>query len=459
MMNPEGSFEEDTDANRQKRIDMILEQEREFNERKEKENSQKRPTVSKSTITYGNKYGHHYIVPEEIYSAEPFRERLNSASTLAEVEQIIDDYKRHNRKEPEQPTITVTPCVPRKPYPQTVEPTEKRRKVGNRKALLAALLAVVLVASLILLSSINNPSSHTNSPSSTPNTSNGQEVFTLYLPGVLDNYALSLINTDRQANGLQNITLSSINSGQVHADDMLKNGYFSHWDMNGYKPYMRYTLAGGQGAVEENIAWEGQAGSSVSIDVELTLKNMEWQMMYNDSAENWGHRDNILNPLHNEVSIGIAYDYNNVYFVEDFINDYISWNQLSANSSQVIMQGTTETQGLNITQIDVFYDNPTPLTVNQLGQAPYEDGYDMGTYAAIVVPPALPDYNYDWSGTNVTGIVADNWNQNGNSFQISFSLSQAIATYGNGIYTLCMETSTTNSIPADSLTTYSVWIN
>jgi hypothetical protein len=52
-----------------------------------------KPKVSKNTITYGNKYGHHYIVPEEIYSVEPFRERLNSASTLAEVENIIRSYR------------------------------------------------------------------------------------------------------------------------------------------------------------------------------------------------------------------------------------------------------------------------------------------------------------------------------------------------------------------------------
>jgi uncharacterized protein YkwD len=53
---------------------------------------------------------------------------------------------------------------------------------------------------------------------------------------------------------VSNITLSSVNSAQQHAENMLTNGYFSHWDTNGYKPYVRYTLAGGQGAVNENIA-------------------------------------------------------------------------------------------------------------------------------------------------------------------------------------------------------------
>ena len=118
--------------------------------------------------------------------------------------------------------------------------------------------------------------------------------------------------------------------------------------------------------LQKTCAWQGETGNIVGIDVKSALKDMEYSMMYNDSASNWGHRDNILNPLHNEVSIGIAYDSNNVYFVEDFINDYISWNQLSVNGNEVTMQGTIQNQPSNIQQIDIFYDNPSPLTVNQL---------------------------------------------------------------------------------------------
>ena len=55
-------------------------------------------------------------------------------------------------------------------------------------------------------------------------------------------------------NGLTNVTLSAIDSAQLHAENLLDNNYFSHWDLNGYKPYMRYTLAGGSGSVSENCA-------------------------------------------------------------------------------------------------------------------------------------------------------------------------------------------------------------
>ena len=60
-------------------------------------------------------------------------------------------------------------------------------------------------------------------------------------------YALQLVNADRQANGLNPIALSNIGSGQNHADDQLNIGYFSHWNSNGVKPYVTYTIFGGKG--------------------------------------------------------------------------------------------------------------------------------------------------------------------------------------------------------------------
>ena len=264
----------------------------------------------------------------------------------------------------------------------------------------------------------------------------------------LVNYALSLINSDRQLKGLQNVTLSSITSGQQHAEDMLKNGYMGHWDTQGYKPYMRYTLAGGKGAVSENCAWQGQTGNIFSIEVKSTIKDLEYSMMYDDASSNWGHKENIVNPLHNKVSIGIAYNRNNVYLVQDFEDDYVAWNQLSFNNNQVLMQGITQKQELTIQSIAIFYDNPSVLTASQLNNYPYNGGYSAGTYVGMALPP-------NWQATGAVTITADNWSQSGSTFQFSFSMSQAIAKYGQGVYTLYVQFGAST---ADSLTTYSVWI-
>ena len=382
----------------------------------------------------------------------------------------VRKHKRVRKPQPETSPITVTPYVPRNPQAvKAFEHSEKKRKITKNQVIVGVLIAIGLIAAIIVIVNVNNPFlSNIGLPSSTPSifqTPNSNHFLpspnpTYSLPTIaptatpsaedqqdLVNYALSLINTDRQLAGLQNVTLSSINSGQIHADDMLKNGYFSHWDTSGYKPYMRYTLAGGKGAVAENIGWVGD-WETARISLKQALNGSEWGMMYDDAACNWGHKDNILNSMHNEVSIGIACDSNNVYFVEDFINNYVSWSQLSVGGNEVTMQGTTQTQTNNIQQIAIFYDNPVPLTVNQLGQSPYNGGYDPGTFVGLVLTG-------NRQAQNGITITADNWQQNGNNFQISFSLSQAIAVYGKGIYTLYLETGYST---ADSLTTYSIWV-
>jgi hypothetical protein len=242
---------------------------------------------------------------------------------------------------------------------------------------------------------------------------------------------------------LQNVTLSNEDSGQQHADDMLKNGYFSHWDMNGYKPYMRYTLDGGEGAVAENIAWQPDYPY---FGLKESIENMEWYMMYNDSSSNWGHKDNILNPLHNRISIGIAFNSTDVYFVEDFEDAYIYWTGLrTSQDSHIDLEGNMIAQDNSIQLISIYYDNPSPLTVDQLQKTPYQDGYDSGSYVGSVVPQGYE------SNQGIT-ITADTWQQSGSSFDISFSLSQAIAVHQSGVYTLYIQTS------SGDLTSYSVFV-
>ena len=257
----------------------------------------------------------------------------------------------------------------------------------------------------------------------------------------LANYALSLINSDRQSNGLQNVTLSDISSGQQHADSMLNHNFLSHWGLNGYKPYVRYTLAGGQGSVSENVAW---MYSSVLIDPKEALEDLQWEMMYNDSHADWGHRDNILDSFHNKVSIGISYNDNNLYFVQDFENDHIEWETLTIINSEVTMEGTILDEGLSVEHVVIYYDNPASLTVEQVTKPPYDLSYDLGTFVGIALPSG-------WETVEGITITAHVWNQTEQYFEIQFNLSEAFTTHGKGVYTLCLQTED------NFLTTYSVW--
>jgi len=264
----------------------------------------------------------------------------------------------------------------------------------------------------------------------------------------LVNYALVLINSDRQSNGLENVTLSNINSAQIHADNMLKHNFFSHWDLNGYKPYIRYTLAGGQGSVSENCAWMYSSGF---IDPKEALEDMQWNMMYDDAGSDWGHRDNILNSFHNKVSIGISYNNTAICLVQDFEDNYVSWDTLTVSNNEVIMKGTTIKQESSILQIAIYYDNPLPLTTQQLGNPPYDKGYDTGTFVGIVVSPLPSGWEYQQPDEGIL-IIANGWNETLQGFNINFDLSTAFAQCGKGVYTLYLGTESNNH-----LTTYSVW--
>jgi len=106
MMHPEkygvekpAEYETDTT----KRIEILLREEIELNEKAEKSISKKTYVKSSSsTFTYDNVYHHHFEVPTEVYSDIEYRNRLNNARTLEEVEKIINDYNIHRRKEREQ---------------------------------------------------------------------------------------------------------------------------------------------------------------------------------------------------------------------------------------------------------------------------------------------------------------------------------------------------------------------
>jgi hypothetical protein len=176
-------------------------------------------------------------------------------------------------------------------------------------------------------------------------------------------------------------------------------------------------------------------------------------MMYDDAASNWGHKDNILNPLHNKVSIGIAYDSHNVYFVQDFEDDYVDWNLLSFSNNQVTMQGTFTKTNLTLSQVGIYYEKVANLTVQQLSNSPYQGSYDSGTYVGIAVPPPPIGSFYTPPEKGIL-IIATTWSQTGQNFDVAFDLSSVSAQSGSGAYTLYLLTDA-NSY----LTTYSVWVN
>jgi hypothetical protein len=90
----------DVEADRKKRVEILLREEREVNE------PQKEDVKSPETITtFGNFYGYRFVVPREVYSNAQYREYLNYAKTMKSVKVIVDEYYRKypKRKDLEKP--------------------------------------------------------------------------------------------------------------------------------------------------------------------------------------------------------------------------------------------------------------------------------------------------------------------------------------------------------------------
>ena len=274
----------------------------------------------------------------------------------------------------------------------------------------------------------------------------------------LADYTLLLINKDRAQHGLAPVALVDEPSAQEHAESMLYYGYFSHWDLYGMKPYMRYTLLGGREAVTENIAYEMRKFCAVglctgSIDPNQSIEDMEYQMMYNDSACcNNGHRDNILDPDHDEVSIGVAYNSSAIYLVEDFINSYIAWSGNTpgyTNGGDVYLEGQISS-GYSLSQIYVAYDSPVQAYTNSSVPAgPYSYGQEV---AGVVSSPL---YYY----RNFTTIDASQYSTSGGMMDVAFSIKKLIQSYGPGEYTVLVLLNNTQTGSGFVGSSYTIFIN
>lgn len=286
---------------------------------------------------------------------------------------------------------------------------------------------------------------------------------------------------------------------------MLYFGYFSHWDTQGYKPYMRYTLLGGNGSLDENIDSQGgpcPPGYSCPweftslITVKQAIAKGESVMVYNDSVCcGDGHRRAILDPANTQVSLGISYNATDFFLVEDFVDSHASFTTLSFNpiSLNVSMSGSSLSK-LNATggQVAIRYD-PTPVFTSPASldpfyhrggeppsvlpacapfsktiggytfrndgctdsQGAYGGGYSLG--AVFYKQPCPPGYQCTYPAKtldNAVAAYASVWRTIGDSFDIQFTLDPFTPFFGPGVYTLYFYP---NPDSNETLTTYSIF--
>jgi uncharacterized protein YkwD len=99
--------------------------------------------------------------------------------------------------------------------------------------LVGFLLVISLLIHNVPLSNASNPFSSFSYNDSSGNTQ------------ALKSFALSEINEDRAEHGLSPLLESNNTAAQIHANELLQTKTISHMTMNGFKPYMLYSLYNG----------------------------------------------------------------------------------------------------------------------------------------------------------------------------------------------------------------------
>ncbi|MGI0012546.1 MAG: CAP domain-containing protein [Nitrososphaera sp.] len=260
----------------------------------------------------------------------------------------------------------------------------------------------------------------------------------------LRTYALDLINEDRADYGLAPVELSNNAAAQVYAEDNLENMAISHWLSNGEKPYMTYTRHGGLGYMAQNIASSFYDSDSMercesdptyycqTLDPKEEIEAGEYGMIYEDRicCDN-GHRDNILDPAHTHVSIGIAYNDYGFFLVQNFEDNLLAHKTAPKYSNGYVMINADTVVG-KLYSIGIYFDEkPTP----ELYAAHADDTfYEMGELVAVVAEPADGDWYYEEPEDYIL-IEASSWKGSGNDAEVTFRLDKAFKEYGSGVYT------------------------
>ncbi|MFL2653828.1 MAG: CAP domain-containing protein [Dehalococcoidia bacterium] len=217
-------------------------------------------------------------------------------------------------------------------------------------------------------------------------------------------YALEIINKERIKHGVTPVELGENEAAQIHAEDARKYEYLSHWMMSGEKPYQIYSRTGGDSMISENASFFGwtqedrnkENCSSIfmvceKINPKEAIKELTLDMVYDDliCCDN-GHRDNLLDPSHLKVNIGIAVDPKNWFltyyqhfegghFVAEefpvFIKDENIINNKYQNTLKFKIKNLTKEYKFIDSTIRVFFD-PMPVSVeNSSGKHPNKFEY------------------------------------------------------------------------------------
>jgi hypothetical protein len=185
---------------------------------------------------------------------------------------------------------------------------------------------------------------------------------------------VEVINRDRKAAGLRAVEFSEeySSAADVHCREMVERGYVSHWNLKGWKPYLRYTELGIRDYTAENIwsLWDS-AFHETTATVEAAMLAGHQSFMAQIPPMD-AHKRNILNPHHTHVGIGVAYDARGLRLLELFGAGYAELKPLPVRvrlDANMFVEGRVSKPGFEIAAISIYYELlPAPMSIDQLRQ-------------------------------------------------------------------------------------------
>ena len=210
-------------------------------------------------------------------------------------------------------------------------------------------------------------------------------------------YMLELINAEREQAGLNPVEMGDNIGAQLHSESALENCFASHWGMDGLKPYMRYSLAGGYQSNAENghgsdycITHSDGYAAIDSVEEEIRQAMAGWM-------RSPGHRRNILDKFHKKVNIGMAWDRYNFLAYQHFEGDYVEYEELPYIENGRLSFSGTARNGVRFGEktdlsVQVYYD-PPPRDLTR-GQISRTYCYSLGVQVASLRPPVERGWRY-----------------------------------------------------------------
>ena len=216
---------------------------------------------------------------------------------------------------------------------------------------------------------------------------------------------LELINEERANAGVGTVILGDNTAAQLHAESALESCFSSHWGIDGLKPYMRYSRAGGYQPNAENVSGSGYCITSRDGYRALLNIRQEISESMDGLMSSPGHRRNILNPTHKKVNVGLAWDRYNFKLVQHFEGEYVEYDTVPSINNGVLTLAGRMTSDVRFFEkqdlgIQIYYDPPTlTLTSSQVSRTYC---YDLGRLVGAFRPPLQSNQYYSQDELTIT---------------------------------------------------------